>query len=204
MDMAEEVFGAIQPQSRRVNALGITQRGGALGFIQREIMPDSSFEMVCHLLRKPGKIIGSLFPAPATPVLGCLGQFPVVEGHVGFDTRCQAAVNDFIIIGQACRIPASVSVGIDSCPACGEPIGFHTQFLQKGNIFCIPMIGITGNIAIVAVGNLAGGVGKGSPDAGTAAVFQIITLDLVGCRCGAPQEVFREGDHRVTSTATCA
>ena len=173
-----ELSGKIQLLPRSVDTALVAKGDGALGFVQGEIVLHPSPEVGSHHSRVPGEGFGGLPLLPAVPVLSRLGQFPVVQGHVGGDSIFQTRVYNPVIVGKSRFVPVPIGIGVDSGPAGGKPIGSHPALTQKGDILGIPVVSIAGNIPGVTVGDLAGGMAEGIPNGGPAAVRGGMALDL--------------------------
>jgi hypothetical protein len=55
--------------------------------------------------------LGDVSIRPAAAILESLRQIPVVQGHIGVDTRLQQGVDDTIVVGNTGRVDAPDSLG---------------------------------------------------------------------------------------------
>src|SRR5690606_41778102 len=74
----------------------------------------------------------------------------------------------------------------------------HTTPFRSRHVVAVAVVVVAGDVAGAAVHHVAGGVGEGVPDRLAPPVLLDRPLDLVGSRCGTPDEVLRE-DHPLTA-----
>src|SRR5215217_1457027 len=130
----------------------------------------------------------------------------MVEREHRFDGASPQAVDEAAVIVEAVLVGGTASLGLDAGPGHGEAVGLYPELGHQVEVL------VAGDVARIAVEDLASGVAERVPDRGATATFVHGALDLVGGRRRAPQEVLREvhgsflstlyytGDH-VTATS---
>lgn len=183
-----------------VNSCHQPQATEHLGLVEGEPVPHPARQGFGYDLRILGKPVGAgrVLPAPL-PVKGG-GQVPVVEGHQWLDAVFQQLVAEVLVEPDACLVHTAHAFRQHPGPADGKPVGLQTHLLHQGHILSPAVVKINGDVGVLAVGDLAGAVmDQGVPDGLPFAVGVPAALDLGG-RCGcAPQEIFGEGGHNLSS-----
>jgi len=137
-----------------------------------------------------GKGLGRLPLGPAAAVLKGLGQVPVVKGDERLDAGLAQPIHQAVVKVQAGRVDLSRSFGKDARPGDGETIGRQAQFLHQADVLPPAVVVVGGDVAGVALPDLARLPTEGVPDGGAAAVFIHRSLDLVGRGGRAPDKAF--------------
>ena len=149
-----------------------------------------------------GRIVGEpLDGAPRRPpavVLERLRQVPVVERRQRHQPAPQQAVDHPLVVVEALRVARPAAARLDARPGDREAIRFHAQLLQQRHVVAPAMIVVAGDIAVAAVGDLAGRVRKAIPDRLAAAILIPGALDLVRRCSSAPHKVL--GKHELGHT----
>ena len=183
-----------------VNSCHQPQATEHLGLVEGEPVPHPARQGFGYDLRILGKPVGAgrVLPAPL-PVKGG-GQVPVVEGHQWLDAVFQQLVAEILVKSDARLVDLANTLGQHPGPADGKPVGLQAHLLHQGHILSPAVVKINGDVGVLAVGDLAGAVmDQGVPDGLPFAVGVPAALDLGG-RCGcAPQEIFGEGGHNLSS-----
>jgi hypothetical protein len=183
-----------------VNPRHQTQAAEHLGFIEGKPALYPVCQGFGHDLCIFSKPVGAggVLPAPL-PVEGG-GQIPVVEGHQGLDAVFQQLVAEVLVEPDACLVHTAHAFRQHPGPADGKPVGLQTHLLHQSHILPPTVVKVNGGVGVLAVGDLAGAVvDQGVPDGLPLAVGVPAPLNLGGCCGGAPQEIFGEGGHNLSS-----
>jgi hypothetical protein len=172
---------------------GVTEVDEGLHFVEGHEVLDAVGEVLRDVAGVVGEGLGGVARLPAAFVFEGLGEVPVEEGAVGLDVVGEEFVDEAAVEVDALGVGSAGASGEDARPADGETVGLEAHRFHEGDVLLVEMVVIVGDVAGVAVVGLAGSVGEGVPDGGTAAVFVDGAFDLIGSGGGAPEEVFGEG-----------
>ena len=101
----------------------------------------------------------------------------MIERRIGLDTVRQKFVDQPVVEIQPLGIGRAGAVRKNARPGDGKPVRLDAERLDQLNVLLVAIIVLIGAVAVAVVGDLAGGMGKGVPDRGAAAVFVDRTLD---------------------------
>jgi hypothetical protein len=104
--------------------------------------------------------------------------------YAGFEYR----VREALVVVEALRVGGAASEGLYAGPGDREAVALQIQLLQQRNVIRIPVIAVAGDVARIAIFDVAGLVSEAIPDRFTPAVLVPRTLHLVSRGRGAPQE----------------
>lgn len=180
------------PQAGGHRAFQVADPGRAQGFVERGPVPHPVPQAPGHDLGVRREVLGGLARGPAAAVLEHLGQVPVVEGHGRGDAGGQQGVDQLVVEVEALGVDRAVAAGDHARPGDGQAVGVGAEPAHQADVLAPAVVVVAGDVAGVAARDLAGGVREGVPDRRRAAVLRHGSLDLVGRRGRAPQEVVRE------------
>ena len=141
-----------------------------------------------HRARVEREVGGAAARHPAAFVLQGLWQVPVVERGHRLDAGLAQQAHQAPVVVDASGVERAAARGHHTRPRDREAVRLHAELAQQRHVFLDTAVGVAGAIAGVAVGDTAGGLGKGVPDAGRAAVGIGAAFDLVGRGGSAPEE----------------
>src|SRR5690606_33627804 len=178
-----------------VHAGGVAEVGRAPRLVQRDPGGHAVAERLAHPVRVGGEPVGGVAVRPAARVLQLLRQVPVVEGGDGGDVPGPQPVHQPPVEVEPGLVEPVAAAGQHTRPGDGEAVGADAQLGEDVQVLFQAVVVVAGQVAGVAVGHQAGGVGEGVPDGRPAAVLVPGTLHLVGGRGRTPQEVVGESGH---------
>ena len=125
---------------------------------------------------------------PAPPILQGLWKVPVVECDVGLDASACKALKKAGVKREACFVPGAAPIGLNPGPADREAVGIDPQAGDQVEVFFKPVVVVTGQVAVAAVGNGSRLAAKGIPDRRCTAVLIMGPFDLIRRGRYTPQE----------------
>jgi hypothetical protein len=135
---------------------------------------------------------GRVARLPATLVLQRLRQVPMVQRGERLDAGSLQLIDETVVEIDALRIGLAGSLRKNAGPGDGEPVGFRADVLHQRDVFLVTVIVVVGDIAGVAVSDVAGRVRVSVPDRLALAVLVPRAFDLVSRGGGAPIETVGE------------
>jgi hypothetical protein len=116
----------------------------------------------------------------------------VIQGEHRHDVPLPQALDESSVEVEALPVGGAAPLGLNPRPGDGEAVGSYAQARQEVEILFEAVVVVAGDIAGVAVQNVAGSMREGIPDRGPAPILVNRAFDLVGSGRGAPQETFRK------------
>ena len=110
----------------------------------------------------------------------------------GADAGGKQFIDQCVVKIDTLRIDFSGAVGQKTRPGEGEAVVLHAHLLHQCDVFLEAMVMIAGDVAGVALKDLAVFMGKVAPDVAALAVFIGGAFDLVGRSRSAPDEILPE------------
>ena len=117
---------------------------------------------------------------PAAAILLRLRHVPVIQRGKGYDARLKQSIDEAAVEVQPCLVDFARPIGQDARPGDREAVGLEADRLHQGDVVGPAVIVVAGDVAVGAVDDLAGRVGKAIPDGFALAVFLPGAFDLVG------------------------
>lgn len=172
--------------------LQVADPGRAQGLVERGPVVDPVPQPPGHDRGVRREVLGGFACGPAAAVLEHLGQVPVVEGDGRGDAGGQQGVDQPVVEVEALGVDRAVPARDHARPGDGQAVGVGAQPAHEVDVLAPAVVVVAGDVAGVAARDLARGVREGVPDRRRTAVLRHGSLDLVGRRGRAPQEVVRE------------
>ena len=116
----------------------------------------------------------------------------MIKAEPRFDPRFEDAVDQTIVEFEAFDVCLAAPFRQDSRPTGRQAISAEAKFAHQRYVLGPAVIMIAGNIAGVAIHDLAGQMTKSVPDRRTAAVLSDRSLDLERCGRRSPKETVRK------------
>ena len=132
----------------------------------------------------------------AVLVLQGLRQIPVIERGIGLDAGRQQLIDQTIVEIEPLRICRPGAFRKDARPGNREAIGLRAHLLHHRHVLLVEPVMIVGDVAGIAVRDLAGHVRKAVPDRLALAVGIRRAFDLIGRGRNAPDKAIREWRRR--------
>src|SRR5579883_3003125 len=151
--------------------------------------PHHGFSIICEGV---GRITGE----PATAVLQCQGQIPMVERGNRADIPGEQVIDQAVIEIQAAFIDCPRSRRQDAGPGEREAIGVQIKLSHERNVFRHAVVVICCYLACLALIRCTGRRRKVIPDGGSSSIFMGRALYLVSRGSGTPEKVWREKGSR--------
>ena len=178
--------------SRRVPPDAVPEHRDAPRFVERQPVRHAIAEPIGQDARVLGESADDLAVRPAAGVLERLRQVPVEERQPRHDLPLEQPVDEPVVEFQPLRVGRPAARRLDARPRDAEPIRPEAHRLHEVEIIGQAVVVVAGDVAVRAIGDPAGRVRVGVPDARPATVLVEGTLDLVGGRGGAPGKLGRE------------
>ena len=182
----------IQTEAWCVYTAAVAQPHAALRLIEGKIVPHPPLKVRGHRGGIPGEGFCRIIIQPATLVLQGLRQIPVVERDIGLDPCRKQCIDQPVIPCKTCRIDWSRALREDARPGNREPVRLQVHLFQQCNILCPAMVAVAGDVPGIAVPCFARHMAEGIPDGQSPTILLHCALDLIGCGCRAPDEIFRK------------
>ena len=173
-------------------AAAVAQPHAALRLIEGKIVPHPPLKVCGDCGGIPGKGFCRIGIQPAALVLQGLRQIPVVERDIGLDPCRKQRIDQPVIPGKARRVDCPCALREDARPGNREPVRLQMHLFHQCNILCPAVVAVAGDIPGIAVPCFARRMAEGIPDGQSPATLLYCTLDLIGCGCRAPDEIFRK------------
>ena len=146
---------------------------------------------------------------PATLVLQCLRQIPVLQGREELNAGGLQFVHQLAVEIQALSIRRASAFWEHARPGHAEVVGVRADILHQRDIVLVAVVMVVRDITGVAILDLTGSMRVGVPDGRSFAVFVPGPLDLVGRRASAPVKIVRNlraasGDALDRTAVVCA
>src|SRR5215208_5918687 len=186
--------------SRGVDPKAVTHPGRDPGLVQGDPEPYAIREGFVDDSSVLRKALARVPVDPAACILKRLRQVPMIEREHGFDGALSQAVDEPAVKVEAVLIGLTAPLGLDAGPGHGEAVGLHPELAHQVEVFFQAVILVAGDVARIAVDDLARGMAERVPDGRAAAAFVHCTFDLVSGRCRTPQEVLLEAHGSFLST----
>ena len=103
-----------------------------------------------------------------------------------------ARIDQPVIPGKTCRIDWSRALREDARPGNREPVRLQVHLFQQCNILCPAVVAVAGDVPCITVPCFARRMAEGIPDGQSPTILLHCALDLIGCGCRAPDEIFRK------------
>ncbi len=178
--------------ARSMNTGAMTQKGSAPRLVERREGRDAIPEGLPDHVGVLGEAGCGVATRPASGVLKCLRQVPVIERDQGRDRLVEQAVDQPGVEVETGLIHRARTGGHDSRPRDREPVCRQTEFGHDCDVFCCSVVVVGCDITGVTVVDTARRVAEGVPDRRAAPVGLRGSLDLVGRSRRAPHEAGRE------------
>ncbi len=104
----------------------------------------------------------------------------MVEGDVGGDPGLVQVVDEAVVEVEAARVGRAAAAGLDARPGDREAVGRHPERGHQRDVVAVAVVVVAGDLAGVALEDLAGGGAERVPDARPASPVADGPLDLVG------------------------
>ena len=114
------------------------------------------------------------------------------QRHIGLDAVFEQIVNYPAIMLEPFLVRLTATFGKDPRPGDRHAVGAHAEALEELRVLLVAVIAVAGDIAGLAVRDLAGGVCIDVPIGLAAPVLPHRAFDLVSGRRAAPDEVIRK------------
>ena len=190
--------GAIVVQAGSVDAGGVTEVGVAPRFVERRPHRDPVAELVrpsARRSRRTSSAVSRLRNPPSC--FECRWEIPVEQGRTRHDVVLRAAGRRG---ASTTRCPSAfgvaATVGHDPRPGDREAVRLQPELGHHRHVGVDPVVVVAGDVAGVAVGDLAGRVREVVPHRRATAALVDGTLDLVAGGRGSPQEPVGERESR--------
>jgi hypothetical protein len=109
----------------------MTQEGGDPWFVLSDPMGDDITQAISYYSCVSGEGIHSLPIEPATPVLECLWEVPVIEGEPWLDSTFPHTLDQPPIKRQAFSVHVAIAVGKNSGPRNRESVSGDSEFGEE-------------------------------------------------------------------------
>src|SRR5919112_5968995 len=116
----------------------------------------------------------------------------MIQGEHRQDVPLPQALDEPPVEVEALPVGGAASLRLNPWPSDGEAVGSYAQAPHEFEVFFEAVVVVAGDVAGVAVQDVAWRMREGIPDRGSAPVLVYGALDLVGGGRGAPQEAFRK------------
>ncbi len=160
--------------------------------VDREKVADAIGEFLRNVTGIVGKRLRRIARLPTSLVMQRLRQIPVIQRCKRLDARAFQFIDQATVEVQPFRIRSTGSLRKDSRPRDREPVRRCADILHQRHILLVAMIVIVGDVAGVAIADLAGGMGVRIPNGWPLAVLVPCALDLVCRGRDAPEEALRK------------
>ena len=182
----------IQTKTGCVYTAAVAQPHAALRLIEGKIVPHPPLKVCGHRGGIPGEGFCRIGIQPAALVLQGLRQIPVVERDIRLDPCRKQRIDQPVIPGKPCRIDGPRALREDARPGNRESVCFQVHLFQQCNILCPAVVAVAGDVPGISVSGFARCIAEGIPDGQSPAILLHCALDLIGCGCRAPDEIFRK------------
>ena len=177
----------------RVSAIPIAHMREGLGFVEQAPVPDP----IAQLTDDRGAVVreapGHVALRPSTGVFEGLRQVPMVERDKRPDPGLEEAVDQALVVVEACRARRPCAGRHHPRPADRKTVALDVQRLQQRDIVPVQVVAVASHVAGVLVADLSGSVGEPVPDRFAFPVRGPAAFDLVSRSRGAPQKAVRKG-----------
>src|SRR6266850_2612688 len=175
--------------------IAMSEESRAPGFVERGPGVDQAGEFAAHQVGIVGKAICRFPVQPAAMLLQVLWQVPVVQRHEGRQALALQPRQQSLVEVESLGVWAALLIHHPR-PRDRHAVAVNTETGDQINIRLPAVVVVAGDRARVAIQYLAGGSGKGVPDAGQPTIFGGGALDLVRGG-GYPVEKVATRDHAV-------
>ena len=138
-----------------MNTFRETQADEALRLIDGEEILDTVGEAFRYDPRIICEPLRHIRVHPAAPLVEFHRQFPVEEGEIRFDVICDQLINERIVERNAFLVDRADAFRDNTGPVNREAIRLDSQFLHKLDVFFVPVIMVTGDVASLVLEYLA-------------------------------------------------
>ena len=112
-----------------------------------------------------GEPLRAIAVGPAAEVLQRLRQIPVIETKPRLDAGCDQRIDQPVVEGDACFVDGAAAARQHAWPRHRKAIGVDAEPAHERYVLAVPVIVIAGDVAGVAIGDLAGQAAIGVPNA---------------------------------------
>jgi hypothetical protein len=133
--------------------------------------------------------------SPPAAVLQRLRQIPVIERDERRDVALEQRVDQAAVEIESGLVGLADPLRLHARPGDREAVGVEAEASHQPNVLAIAVVVVAGDVADVAVLDLARRVRERVPDRRTAAVGAVRAFDLIGRGRRAPQKAVRESSH---------
>src|SRR5262249_10075909 len=138
--------------------------GECLRLVEDDPLGDAITERVSHDANVFCETGGGVSGGPAAGILERLRQIPVGERrqrpYTGFGYR----VRQTLVVVEAVEIGSAATQGLNTGPGDREAVALQIELLEQCNVIRIPVITVAGDIARIAILDIAGLVSEAIPD----------------------------------------
>ena len=170
----------------------VAQPHAALRLIEGKIVPHPPLKVCGNRGGVPGEGFCRINIQPAALVLQGLRQIPMVERDIRLDPCRKQRIDQPVIPGKARRVDCPHALREDARPGNREPVRLQVHLLQQCNILCPAVVAVAGDVPGITVPGFSWRMAEGIPDGQSPAILLHCALDLIGCGCRAPDEIFRK------------
>ena len=175
--------------SRRVNAVHKGKADEYLWLVKCHIILHPVAKTLRNqrgVLRKPA---GHVRIQPAAPFVQFVGHIPVVQSQIGGNPVFQHLVNQITVKSNSLLIHRTGSLRQHSGPGNRETVRLHSQLCHQADILFVPVVVVTGNIAVMALKYLSRLMTVSVPDGQPFSVLKCRSLYLIGACRNTPYKI---------------
>src|SRR5262245_24653882 len=161
-------------------------------FVDRKKVPNAITELLGHVPGIVRECLDCVARLPSALILQSLRQVPMVQCCERRDPGSNKLVNETIVKIEPFLIRLTSPARKDARPGDRKPIGVRPDALHQGDILLVATIVVVGDVASIAVLDVAGRVRVPVPDGLAFAVLVPRALDLVCRRGSGPVKALRK------------
>src|SRR5918998_1943086 len=160
-----ERFGGVA-DAWGVDSEAVTHPGRDPGFVQRDPEPHTLREGLVDDTGVLCEALARIPFGPAAQILQTLRQVPMVEREHRLDGALPQAVDEPAVEVEPGLVGWTASFWLDAGPGHGETVGLQSELGHQVEIFFQAVVMVAGDIAPIAVDDLAWSVAERVPDRG--------------------------------------